>query len=39
MKKSYKTPELVKLKSINKSTRAVSNKGTKDGGSGWAHSS
>ncbi len=38
-KKNYKTPELIKLKSINKMTQAKSNKGTKDGGSGWAHSS
>ncbi len=38
-KKNYKTPELIKLKSINKMTQAVSNQGNKDQGSGWAHAS
>ena len=39
-KKNYKTPELIKLKSINKMTQARTNQGTKDGGTAsWAHSS
>ena len=38
-KKNYKTPELIKLKSINQMTQARSNQGIKDGGKGHNHSS
>ncbi len=39
MKKVYKAPKLIKIDSINKITQAVTNQGTKDGGTMHNHSS
>lgn len=39
IKKTYKRPAVIKLKSINSITKAVTNQGRKDGGIGKNHAS